>query len=251
LEGEEQYTFGLLNEVFIDPGHMCYNPGCIGNQADPEKEEDDCEHNEDIKVSVSEPPDLSTVGTYVVTYHCVNFAGTYAFPAKRTVIVDRTKKDQLQTTQVSMQLAGLSKRETGDVEQRDLMGATARTFAACKGIGPAKKRCQRQWQDLLSIQSVADCNPAQAREIGVGSGDKCLRVLFEMSCVQDALMQELRARIDEIRFDDDIKAALVKEAKAGTSSKKLESGEGPISDLVKGLKTEPQVVIIRNPTHHT
>jgi hypothetical protein len=65
-------------------------------------------------------------------------------------------------------------------------------------------------------------------------------------------MQELRARIDEIRFDDDIKAALVKEAKAGTSSKKLESGEGPFfSDLVKGLKTEPQVVIIRNPTHHT
>jgi hypothetical protein len=139
-----------------------------------------------------------------------------------------------------MQLAGLTKQETGDIEQDDLMQATARTLAAPD---------QRDLQDLLSIDSVADCNPGQAREIGVGPGDKCLHVLFQISCVQSALMQELRARIDDIKFDDEIKAGLVKEAKAGASSKKR--GEAPFfSDLVKGLKIEPEVVIVRNPTHH-
>jgi hypothetical protein len=196
-----------------------------------ERPEDDCDNNDDIDVEAHGKPNLRTAGTYVIKYTCTTLNGGYdAIPEKRTVIVDPDHKEHIQSTTISMQLAGLSKAEVGDMETKKLMQATAVAL--------------KTQENQMSVDDVQDCTGAEAREIDIDEANKCLRVTFLIHVVQKALMVELVARLNDIRFDDDVKADLKEAAQRDTPMTKFDR------DLVKGLHFEPQVMVVRHGHHH-
>jgi hypothetical protein len=61
LEGEEHYTFGLLDESWIEPGHTCYLPGCTALMGQEESPEVRITHTTTLTISHSRPPSLSSL----------------------------------------------------------------------------------------------------------------------------------------------------------------------------------------------